>query len=127
MDNSDKLSQMGFHDVRYQLSVTESLNVSGFFTYLNADGQASPRGTANLNENHRKLFVSQFNVLFCDKKKKKNTTTWLYPSDLTTPISLQSDHSHRYKQAQWMIYNYSLAQVWLPSQVARPKTTRMMS
>lgn len=30
MDISDKFSQMSFHDVRYRLSVTEGLNVSGF-------------------------------------------------------------------------------------------------
>lgn len=30
MNNSDKFSQMSFHDVRYQLSVTEGLNISGF-------------------------------------------------------------------------------------------------
>lgn len=29
-DRSDKFSQMGFHDVRYQLSVTEGLHVPGF-------------------------------------------------------------------------------------------------
>lgn len=30
VDNFDKFSQMSFHDVRYRLSVTEGLNISGF-------------------------------------------------------------------------------------------------
>lgn len=42
---TNKISQMSFHDVRYQLSVTEGLDLVRFF----APFGDTPHGAANLN------------------------------------------------------------------------------
>lgn len=45
IDNSDKFSQMSFHDARRHLSETEGSERLMFFASLRADGRIMPHGT----------------------------------------------------------------------------------